>query len=36
VNFTKEVLEGFGGFKIEGKAIRTVKYADDFVLLTQE
>jgi hypothetical protein len=33
---TKEALEGFGGFKIEGKVIRTVKYADDLVLLAKE
>ena len=29
---TKEVLEGFGDFKIGGQIIRTVKYADDLVL----
>jgi hypothetical protein len=33
---TKEALEGFGDFKIEGKVIRTVKYADDLVLLAKE
>jgi hypothetical protein len=33
---TKVNLEGFGGFKIEGKVIRTVKYADDLALLTPE
>jgi len=32
----KEVLEGFGDFKIYGKIIRTVKYADDLVLLAKE
>ena len=31
-----EVLEGFGDFKIGGKIIHTVKYADDFVLLAKE
>jgi hypothetical protein len=30
--FTNETLEGFGDLKI-GHVIRTVKYADDFVLL---
>jgi hypothetical protein len=33
---TKEALEGFGEFKIGGKVIRTVKYADDLVLLARE
>jgi len=33
---TKEVLEGFGDFKIGGKIIHTVKYADDLVLLAKE
>ena len=33
---TKEALEGFGGFKIGGKVIHTVKYADDLVLLAKE
>jgi hypothetical protein len=32
---TKEALEGFGDFKI-GQVIRTVKYADDLVLLARE
>jgi hypothetical protein len=32
---TKEVLEGFGDFKI-GQVIGTVKYADDLVLLARE
>jgi len=30
--FTKEVLEGFGDFKIGGQVIRTEKYVDDLVL----
>ena len=34
-NFTKKSLEGFGDFKI-GKAIRTVKCADDLLLLAKE
>jgi hypothetical protein len=33
---TNEVLEGFGDFKIGGKIIHTVKYADDLVLLAKE
>jgi hypothetical protein len=33
---TKEALEGFGDYKIGGKVIRTVKYADDLVLLAKE
>jgi hypothetical protein len=33
---TKEALEGFGDFTIGGQVIRTVKYADDFVLLAKE
>jgi hypothetical protein len=33
---TKEVLEGFGDFKIGGQAIGSVKYADDLVLLARE
>jgi hypothetical protein len=33
---TKGALEGFGYFKIGGKIIRTVKYADDLVLLAKE
>jgi hypothetical protein len=32
---TKEALEGIGDFKI-GQEIRTVKYADDLVLLAWE
>jgi hypothetical protein len=30
---TKEILEGFGDFKIGGQVIYTVKYADGFLLL---
>ena len=33
---TKEALEGLGDFKIGGQIIRTVKYADDLVLLAKE
>jgi len=33
---TKEALEGFGDFKIGGKIIHTVKYADVLVLLAKE
>jgi hypothetical protein len=33
---TKEALQGFGDFKIGGQVIRTVKYADDLVLLARE
>jgi hypothetical protein len=33
---TKEALECFGGFKIGGQIIHTVKYADDLVLLAKE
>jgi hypothetical protein len=33
---TNKVLEGFGDFKIGGKIICTVKYADDLVLLAKE
>jgi hypothetical protein len=32
---TKETLEGFGDFKTGGQVIRTVKYADDLVLLAK-
>jgi hypothetical protein len=32
---TKDATEGFGGFKI-GQVIRTLKYADDLVLLAKE
>jgi hypothetical protein len=31
-----ETLEMFGDFKIGGQVIRTVKYADDLVLLARE
>ena len=31
-----EALEGFGDFKIGGLVIRTVKYADELVLLAKE
>ena len=31
-----EDLEGFGGFKIGGKVIRTTKYEDDLVLQAKE
>jgi hypothetical protein len=33
---TKEALERFGDFKIEGQVIITVKYADDLMLLAGE
>ena len=33
---TKEALEGFGDFKIGGQVIRTVKYADELVLLARK
>ena len=33
---TKEALKEFGGFKIGGQIIHTVKYADDLVLLAKE
>jgi hypothetical protein len=33
---TKEAPGGYGDFKIGGQAIRTVKYADDLVLLAKE
>jgi hypothetical protein len=33
---TMEALESFGGFKIRGQVIRTVKYADKLVLLAKE
>jgi hypothetical protein len=32
---TKEALQGFGDFKIEGQVIHTVKYADGLVLLAK-
>jgi hypothetical protein len=34
-NLTNEALEGFGDFKIRGEVIRTVKCADDLVLLAE-
>ena len=34
--FTNEAFERFGDFKIGGQAVRTVKYADDDVLLAKE
>ena len=34
-HLTKEVLQGFGYFKI-GQEIRNVKYSDDLVLLAKE
>jgi hypothetical protein len=36
VYLTKKALEGFGDFKIGGQVIRTVKYADDLVILAKE
>jgi hypothetical protein len=33
---TKEDLEGFGDYKTGRQIIRTVKYADDLVLLDKE
>ena len=33
---TKEALDGLGDFKIGGKIIQTVKYADDLVLMAKE
>ena len=33
---TKEATGGFGDFKIEVKATRTAKYADDLALLTKK
>jgi hypothetical protein len=35
VYLTKKALEGFGNFKIGGNLIRTVKYADDLVILAK-
>jgi hypothetical protein len=32
----KEALEGLGDFKVGGKVIRTVKYADNLVLMATE
>ena len=33
---TKEALDGLGDFNIRGQIIRTVKYADDLVLMAKE
>jgi hypothetical protein len=33
---TREALEGFGDFKLEGKVIRNLNYGDDLVLLAEE
>ena len=33
---TKEAFDGFRDFKIGGQVIRTVKYADELVLLARE
>ena len=33
---TKGTVEGFGDFKTGGQASRTVKYADELVLLAEE
>ena len=33
---TKEALDGLGDCNIGGQFIQTVKYADDFVLMTKE
>ena len=33
---TKEALDGFGDFKIRGRIIHTVKYADELVLMAKE
>jgi hypothetical protein len=35
-NLTEDALEGFGDFAIRGQVIRTLKYADYFVLLVAE
>jgi hypothetical protein len=35
-SLTKEALEGFGDLKIGGQVIRTVKYANDLVVLAKE
>jgi hypothetical protein len=36
IYITKDALEGFGDLKIEGQVTRTMKYADDLVLLAKE
>ena len=33
---TKEALDGLGDFNIGGQIIQTVKYADDFVLMSKK
>jgi len=33
---TKETLEGFENFKLGGKVMRSVKYAEDLVLQSKE
>ena len=33
---TKEAVEGFGDFKIEGQVVYTVQYADGLVLMATE
>jgi len=33
---TKEALNGLGDFKVGGQIIKTVKYADDLVLMAKE
>jgi len=33
---TREALEGFGDFKLEGKVIRTLNFGDDLALLAEE
>jgi hypothetical protein len=33
---TREGLEGFGDFKLEGKVIRTLNYGDDLSILAEE
>jgi hypothetical protein len=35
-DLTKEVVEGFGDFRIGRKGICTVKYADELVLLAKK
>jgi hypothetical protein len=35
-HLTKKLLEVFGDFRMRGQVIRTVKYADDLVLLAKE
>jgi hypothetical protein len=33
---TREALEGFGGLKIGGQVIHSMKYADELLLLAKE